>query len=277
MRDFSKEYLNLGVQNVRISGSKTLEDFHSESLDAIKRAALRSVAVCKSMDSGLRADVLAARKNEAIWKIKTELQDELEEKVQKFKALVQANRKRLEDASKYKISDPVAALRREVAVAEARRQLENLDGPGRITAALDAAKQGDSIVLEALSGSLVPLIPSDVLAEAEEMLQAAVAPTELRTVQASEELLDEAQRVAYSGSRAIFSALKVAGETSLILNLQDPNPRPVADHPARWSNKKVQAFLEEHGQEAYEIALRTGQVPESKPTDDPVENPAPVE
>lgn len=276
MRDFSTEYQNLGVQNIRVSGNKTLEDFHSESLDAIKRASLRAVAVCRSMDAGLRSDVLATRKNEAVWKIKSELQDELDAKAQGFRAKVQANRQRLEDASKYNPADATAALRREVAVAEARRQLENLDGPGRITAALAAAKRGDSVVMEAISASLVPLIPSDVLTEAQEMLQAAVAPAELRTVQASEALLDEVQRVAYSGSRAILSALKVAGETALLVNLSDPNPRPVADHPARWSNSKVTAFIEERGQEAYEVALRTGQVP-AEPAADPVEEPAPAE
>jgi len=226
-RNYAAEYQALGVPGVQVNGYDTLNRFHEESIDAIKRAALASVGVCRNIDSGLRSDVAYQRKNAAIWGIKSDLQDALDAKVGVYRQIVSNEAQRLQDALAERSSDPATVMGRKLDVGEARRQIEAMGTPQRIQQLLDAAKTGNSVVMEAFTGSLTPLVPSTILTDAQEDFAAVAAPDQAKGVETARNMLREVQSVSYVGTRAINSALSLAGEYPLLVNLHAPKELPV--------------------------------------------------
>ena len=259
MKDFQPEYQRLNVQNIHFSGLAPMEDFHTSAVDLIDRARQTALAQLQNMDKGLRPDVFSKRANDALWKIKADTEAALSAKAAIFDELARRYQARLADAlAPAATNDPVQALRWETQVNELRRQLEVMSGPQRITAAMQAAKEGRVQILAALDGSLRPLVPSDVLDQVRDLTESKAAPVARKAYEDALTMQDEAKRVLYEGPRSILSYVASSGFPGVAFALTapvDPNA------PRNWTTDTRAAFIAENGHAAYEAALRTGKIP----------------
>ena len=258
MRDFAPEYQRLNVQNIRFSGLAPMEDFHTAAVSLIDRARQSALAQLQSMDKGLRRDVFTTRANDLLWKVKADTEAALNLKAALFDELASRYKARLADALAPAVSnDPVQALRWENQVCEIRRQLEVMTGPQRISAAIQAAKEGRTQILPALEGSLRPLVPSDVLDQIREITEAKAAPDARKAYENALIMQDEARRVSNEGPRSILTFVASSGFPGVALNLTQPDALKVRN----WTQDARAAFIAENGREAYETAIRTGKIP----------------
>lgn len=173
----------------------TLE-LHFEALRDFDGQVYKTVYDIRAVDRELQPSAYAARVTSATMAGLDSLKTVLEARLDFFRNLVSIYRTRQNEAAASRV--PSSSLDKaawETRVAECRRQLEKLEPGLRFKAAWDAVSKGRADILEAIQGSLVPLLEDDAQARIEKQYLDNASPEATAQRGTAESMLSEMERM----------------------------------------------------------------------------------